>query len=118
VLQYLRSGPFPCPWDEFTCEGAAMNGHLRVLTWALEQDCPYTSTMWSEAARNGHVHVLRWLHASGWDLSTVDDSGVNYHDKRTMAWMVRMRSPWQKLRNAVRLRCIVSYWWSLGRVGF
>ena len=70
----------------------------------------------------GHVHVLRWLHASGWPLVDTksilnDDARVDVEDKRTVAWMKRMRSPWQKLRNGVCVRCIVAYWFSLRRSG-
>jgi hypothetical protein len=122
VLQYLRSGPFPCPWDEFTCEGAAMNGHLRVLIWAIEQGCPSTSSMWFQAGRNGRVHVLRWLQASGWPLVDNNnvwdvDPQVDVENKRTAAWLKRMRSPWQRVRNVVVARSVARYW-SKGRCAF
>ena len=121
VLQYLRSGPFPCPWDCETTERAARNGHLRVLAWAAQQGCPVSRWAWVHASIWGHVHVLRWLHASGWALADVksivdDDPGIEEEHERAKAWLRRMRSPWQKLRNSVRVRCIVAYWWSLKRI--
>ena len=29
-----------CPWDEETCERAAEQGELEVLSWAIEHECP------------------------------------------------------------------------------
>ena len=118
VLQYLRSGLFPVPWDHETCEGAARNGHLRVLAWAIAQGCPTGSWVWTSPAMNGHVHVLRWLYASGWplvDVKSITELGgepvVTSENARAQAWMKRMRSPWQKVRNAIRVRCVANYWW-------
>ena len=124
VLQYLRSGPFPCPWDHETCEGAARNGHLRVLAWAMRQGCKVSRWAWAHASIRGHVRVLRFLHASGWalvDVKTIVDEdvhrlGADDHE-RVKVWLKRMRSPWQKLRNGVCVRCIVAYWFSLRRSG-
>ena len=39
MLQWARAKG--CPWDESTCLGAAMNGHLAVLQWARAQGCPW-----------------------------------------------------------------------------
>lgn len=36
VLQWVRSGESPCPWDEETCAEAAIHGHLKVLQWARD----------------------------------------------------------------------------------
>ena len=30
-----------CPWDEYTCEGAAKGGHLEVLQWVRANGCPW-----------------------------------------------------------------------------
>ena len=42
VLQWARAQG--CPWDEETCVGAALGGHLAasdsVLQWARAQGCP------------------------------------------------------------------------------
>ena len=120
VLQYLRSGPLPCPWDHETCEGAARNGHLRVLAWAIAQGCPTGPWVWTSPVMRGHVHVLRWLHASGWPLvdvkSVLDaDPQVDVENKRTAAWLKRMRSPWQKARNVVVARSVARYWFRVRR---
>jgi hypothetical protein len=40
VLQWARSQPEPCPWDEWTCVRAAEKGHLHVLQWARSQAEP------------------------------------------------------------------------------
>ena len=117
ILQYLRSGAFPCPWDASTCTMAARHGHLRVLRWAMEQGCPSTFSTWSAAALKGHVHILQWLHAGGHPLQGVsrEDLGADHAEPteallRTREWLARMRSPWQHVRNAVRARAIARYW--------
>ena len=30
-----------CPWDARACAGAALDGHLDVLQWAIDNGCPY-----------------------------------------------------------------------------
>jgi len=117
VLQYLRSGQFPCPWNAETCQAAARNGHLRVLSWAIAQGCPTGSWVWSTPSMWGQVHVLRWLHASGWalvDVKGIVDENHKGEKERTVAWLKRMRSPWQKVRNVVVARSVARYW-SKGR---
>ena len=115
VLQYLRSGPFPCPWDSETTERAAANGHLRVLAWAMQQGCRVSRWAWAHACIRGHVCLLRFLHASGWPLvnvkAIVDDDFKPAEDhERAQAWLKRMRSPWQKVRNVVVARAVARYW--------
>ena len=115
VLQYLRSGQFPCPWDCETTERAARNGHLRVLAWAMQQGCPVSRWAWVHASIRGHVLVLRFLHASGLALvdvkAIVDEDFKNADDHaRAKAWLKRMRSPWQRVRNVLVARSVARYW--------
>ena len=39
-----------CPWDEWTCFGAAEGGHLEVLQWARANGCPWSERTCSAAA--------------------------------------------------------------------
>jgi len=39
VLKYARENG--CPWDQRTCDSAAMNDYLHVLRWAIDNGCPY-----------------------------------------------------------------------------
>ena len=39
MLQWARANG--CPWDEWTCEGAAKGGHLEVLQWVRANGCPW-----------------------------------------------------------------------------
>ena len=41
-LKWLRSEG--CPWDARACAGAALDGHLDVLQWAIDNGCPYVVT--------------------------------------------------------------------------
>ena len=41
ILQWLRSGHDPCPWDEETCKCAAHQGHHHVVKWAIDNGCPH-----------------------------------------------------------------------------
>ena len=54
-----------CPWDEWTGEKAAENGHLAVLQWARAQGCPWDEWTCAEAAKNGHLAALQWARAQG-----------------------------------------------------
>lgn len=122
ILQFLRSGAHPCPWDATTTFIAAKFGHLRVLAWAMDNGCPVNHFAWAAAATFGHVPVARYLHAVGFPLSCPSREDIRNNNSagrdglhRFLAWYDRARSPWQRLRNALLLRGIVSYWWSLGR---
>ena len=39
ILKWLRSEG--CPWNKWACFKAALNGHLDVLQWAIDNGCPY-----------------------------------------------------------------------------
>jgi len=125
ILQFLRSDPFPCPWDAETCAMAARRGSLSLLRWALDNGCPMTFSTWSTAGMKGHVHVLRYLHASGHPLLNVTREGLREDHVSptrglmiTCAWLRHMRSPWQRVRNAVRAAAIGRYWWNSARANF
>ena len=53
VLKWARSQG--CPWDERTCEAAAVSGHLAVLQWAQAHGCPWDNVTHEAAARGGHL---------------------------------------------------------------
>jgi len=124
ILQYLRSGQFPCPWDAATSHAAAKHGHLRVLRWAMEHGCPVTFSTWTSAATWGRVHILRYLRAGGHPLQNVTcadlrDEGTTGHFglNLSLAWMERMRSPWQRVRFVIQARAIARYWQSRSKTG-
>ena len=51
------------PWDDQTCTGAAMSGHLEVVQWACANSCPWDEMTCAGAAMRGHLEVLQWLRA-------------------------------------------------------
>jgi hypothetical protein len=65
VLQWLRSQSPPCPWGERTCESAAFGGHLALLQWARANGCPWGGWTCAFAAKGGHLDVLKWLRDNG-----------------------------------------------------
>jgi len=57
VLQWAREHDIP--WDEGTCEQAAVGGHPAVLRWAREHGCPWNEARVREqATAGGHVEML------------------------------------------------------------
>ena len=68
-----------CPWNETTCQAAAMGGHLEVLRWLREHDCPWDSRTCAVAALGGHLEVLRWAreHGCPWNSSTCIHAAMN-----------------------------------------
>ena len=61
ILRYLRSGPFPAPWDTEIPSCAAQ--HFDCLKWLLTQDppCPCSRHLPWEVARQGSLDALVWL---------------------------------------------------------
>ena len=49
-----------CPWDMWTCNYAAENGHLDVLKWAHQNGCPQDALIITLAALRGHLHIFQW----------------------------------------------------------
>ena len=59
MLQWARANG--CPWNVWTCAGAAERGHLEVLQWARANGCP-----WDEWMRwNPRGDILEWAVANG-----------------------------------------------------
>jgi hypothetical protein len=59
-LKWARAND--CPWDEWTCSGAAKGGHLETLKWARENGCPWNIEAVRANATNGsHLEMLEWL---------------------------------------------------------
>ena len=55
VLKWARANG--CPWDTWTCYGAAKGGHLEVLKWARENGCPWDGYTRHVAASKGYVET-------------------------------------------------------------
>ena len=60
MLEWARHSG--CSWDERTCSGAAMEGHLAVLQWARLNGCSWNESTCTNAAMEGHLAVLQWAH--------------------------------------------------------
>ena len=59
------------PWDSYTAEWAAQNGHLHILEYLVEREYD-NYDVWSCicAAENGHLDCLKYLHETAkapWD---------------------------------------------------
>jgi len=54
-----------CPWDRFTCNLAAVNGHLDCLKYAHEKGCPLNRLTCVYATTNGHSNCLEYAHKNG-----------------------------------------------------
>ena len=63
VLKYAHENG--CPWDEGTCEWAAMGGHLDVLKYLHENGCPWEEMTCQVAAGGGHLDVLKYVRENG-----------------------------------------------------
>jgi hypothetical protein len=54
-----------CPWDKDTCAGAARYGHLEVLQWARANECPCDHDVITNAMEYGHLELLKWAWGNG-----------------------------------------------------
>ena len=55
MLKWAREND--CPWNEWTCAGAARGGHLEVLKWLRENGCPWDDDTRALAADLGYVEA-------------------------------------------------------------
>ena len=62
VLQWARE--HDCPWNEETCECAALVGNLEMLKWAVELGCVWDAHECARLAdEEGHAEVAQWARA-------------------------------------------------------
>ena len=62
VLKWARE--YDCPWNEETCESAALVGNLQILKWAVERGCVWDANECARLAYEvGHVEVVQWARA-------------------------------------------------------
>ena len=93
MLQWARANG--CPWDKWTCEGAARGGYLDVLQWARANGCPWNAQTCYSAAEGGHLKVLQWARANGcpWDSDTGYAATENGH-LEVLQWARTNGCPW------------------------
>jgi hypothetical protein len=84
-----------CPWNEWTCANAALNGHLEVLEWLHKNGWPWDEETCSSAALNGHFEVLKYLHDNGcpWDTYICASAALNGH-LEILKWARENGCPW------------------------
>ncbi|KAK9822949.1 hypothetical protein WJX74_008129 [Apatococcus lobatus] len=74
VMQFLRSGPRPAPWNEEVTQAAVQ--HPLCLQWLLTQPepCPHHQGIVEKAARCGSLEALKVLHAAKLLITVVETS--------------------------------------------
>ena len=98
ILQYLRSGPSPAPWDYSVSFNAAP--HFDCLTWLLTQDppCPCHDDLPHQVALWGSLDSLMWLKAHAPNSSvhwrtTASAAAVCRNDLEMLQWLQAMDCP-------------------------
>jgi hypothetical protein len=68
-------------WSTHTCYYAVANGHLPALKYLHENGCPWSLNTCISAAENGHLHVLQYLRENGcpWDKWTCSSAAYYKH---------------------------------------
>ena len=94
VLRFARENR--CPWDEWTCARAAEGGHLEVLQWAHQNGCPWVEHTCACAAKGGHLEVLQWAreHECPWDEDTCNEAAREGH-LELLQWARQNGCPWE-----------------------
>jgi hypothetical protein len=79
LLKWARENN--CAWNSGTCNSAVANGQLPALQYLHENGCPWNSHTCRYAAYTGHLPVLQYLHENGcpWNSDTCTYAGVNEH---------------------------------------
>jgi hypothetical protein len=65
VLRWALQAGACKAYFERTCKNAAAGGHLEILQWARERDYPWDYTTCAAAARGGHLKTLQWAREHG-----------------------------------------------------
>ena len=92
MLTWLRAQQPPVPWNERTCERAALDGKLGLLQWLRAQDppAPWDVTCTAAAARSDNLSLLQWLRAQAppcpWD-STCASSAAAAGSISVLQWL-------------------------------
>ncbi|CAB9520593.1 ankyrin repeat protein [Seminavis robusta] len=86
-----------CPWDDYTCRGAARGGHLELLKWAHENGCPWHESAGRIAAEGGHLELLKWAHENGcpWDEYTCSAAAERGY-LEILKWARQNGCPWDE----------------------
>jgi hypothetical protein len=76
-LKYLHE-TVKAPWNSYTANGAAQNGHLHILEYLVERkyDQFVEDACWC-AAKYGHLDCLKYLHETAkapWDSEAVREA--------------------------------------------
>lgn len=81
VLQFLKNNSDN--WASFgklICENSAIYGHLKILTWAVENEFGLSwaadGKVFSKVIANGHLHILEWAHKTGLNWNITGDACV------------------------------------------
>jgi hypothetical protein len=95
VLQWARQNG--CPWDKDTCMNAAEGGHLEVLQWARRNGCGCDQFTCAKAAERGDLNMLQWAHQNGcpWDAYTCSNAAYGGH-LEVLQWARRNWCPWDE----------------------
>src|SRR5436190_9729238 len=59
ILKFLLENE--CGWNSFACSWAAFNGHLEIVKWVKENGYEHDKWICSSAAFNGHLEVIKWV---------------------------------------------------------
>ena len=54
-----------CHWSKWTCNFAALHGHLECLKYLHENGCPWSEGTCDCAAMKGQLECLKYLHENG-----------------------------------------------------
>ena len=63
ALKWLRENGLP--WDERTCEVAAVNGYLEALRWARNNGCPWDVKTMEAAVIRGEIPLIEYCLENG-----------------------------------------------------
>ena len=74
MLKWARANG--CPWNEFTCECAAENGHLEVLKWARANGCPWDADTCANAEEILPSSIIEYLQMEVVDGSMSPPRGI------------------------------------------
>ena len=92
-LKLLREND--SPWDEWTCCGAAADGHVHLLEWAHANGCSCGVHTSHSAASEGQLESLMWLHANGcpWDEENCAQAAAGGH-LESLKWLRKNDYSW------------------------
>ena len=65
LLIWARQNNYDYDFNTYACAYAALNNHLEILKWLVQNGCPWDEKVVIWASYGGHLEILKWALQNG-----------------------------------------------------